>query len=68
MENHVEANIEEYKNIIFEDELSLKKSTNFKKKSVAPLLRDRKYDMDIQAKNRRNNELVSPYGADFGPS
>ncbi|AHH47195.1 hypothetical protein X557_05395 [Francisella tularensis subsp. holarctica PHIT-FT049] len=24
MENHVEANIEEYKNIIFEDELSLK--------------------------------------------
>lgn len=32
MENHVEANIEEYKNIIFEDELSLKKSTNFKKK------------------------------------
>lgn len=50
MENHVEANIEEYKNIIFEDELSLKKSTNFKKKWVAPLLRDRKYDMDIQAK------------------
>ncbi|AEE87361.1 hypothetical protein FNFX1_0975 [Francisella cf. novicida Fx1] len=33
-----------------------------------PLLRDRKYDVDIQAKNRRNNELVSPYGADFGPS
>ncbi|MWY79811.1 hypothetical protein FM776_08325, partial [Francisella tularensis] len=52
----------------FEDELSLKKSTNFKKKWVAPLLRDRKYDMDIQAKNRRNNELVSPYRADFGPS
>ncbi|MDE4950951.1 hypothetical protein [Francisella tularensis] len=68
MENHEEENNEEYKNIIFEDELSLKKSTNFKKKWGAPLLRDRKYDMDIQAKNRRNNELVSTYIADFGPS
>ncbi|ABK89828.1 hypothetical protein IBE20_00725 [Francisella tularensis subsp. novicida] len=64
----MEANIKEYKNIIFEDELSVKNPTNFKKKWVAPLLRDRKYDMDIQAKNRRNNELVSPSGADFGPS
>ncbi|MBD5784458.1 hypothetical protein IFN73_11880, partial [Francisella tularensis subsp. holarctica] len=50
------------------DCLSLKKSTKFNKKWVAMLLRNRKYDMDIQAKNRRNNELLSPYRADFGPS
>ncbi|APD50681.1 hypothetical protein [Francisella hispaniensis] len=54
--------------MMFEYDTITKQRDNSKKKWIAPLLRDRKYDMDIQAKNRRNNELVSPYGADFGPS
>ncbi|WP_234393628.1 hypothetical protein [Francisella hispaniensis] len=54
--------------IMFEYNTITKQKDNSKKKWIAPLLRDRKYDMDIQAKNRRAREFVSPSGADFGPS